>query len=70
MRDPLLLDELRELVDVAAQPLELALGERLEQLRLLENGIPIFVAETAFDSIGVDTEEDFARVVKLLTDPN
>lgn len=41
-------------------------SERLEQLRFLENGIPIFVAETPFDSVGVDTEEDLQRVLEIL----
>lgn len=36
--------------------------EKLEQLRLLENGISIFVRETPHDAIGVDTEEDLSRV--------
>ena len=41
-------------------------SERLEQLRFLENGTPIHVGETPHDSIGVDTEEDLQRVIKLL----
>src|SRR5579859_4224442 len=36
-------------------------SERLEQLRFLENGIPIHVAETPYDTVGVDTEEDLRR---------
>jgi 3-deoxy-manno-octulosonate cytidylyltransferase (CMP-KDO synthetase) len=40
--------------------------ERLEQLRFLENGIPIFVGETPHDSVGVDTEEDLQRVTEIL----
>ena len=40
--------------------------ERLEQLRFLQNGIPIYVGETPHDSIGVDTEEDLQRVVGIL----
>jgi 3-deoxy-manno-octulosonate cytidylyltransferase (CMP-KDO synthetase) len=41
-------------------------SERLEQLRFLENGIPIHVAETPFDTVGVDTEEDLHRVKEIL----
>ncbi|WP_058188107.1 3-deoxy-manno-octulosonate cytidylyltransferase [Terracidiphilus gabretensis] len=40
--------------------------ERLEQLRLLENGIDIYVASAPADTIGVDTEEDLARAEALL----
>jgi 3-deoxy-manno-octulosonate cytidylyltransferase (CMP-KDO synthetase) len=41
-------------------------SERLEQLRFLENGISIHVAETPYDTVGVDTEEDLYRVEKIL----
>ncbi len=42
-------------------------SERLEQLRFLENGIPIHVTETPFDTIGVDTEEDLRRAEEFLS---
>jgi 3-deoxy-manno-octulosonate cytidylyltransferase (CMP-KDO synthetase) len=41
-------------------------SERLEQLRFLENGIPINVAETPYDTVGVDTEEDLRRVENII----
>ena len=41
-------------------------AERLEQLRFLQSGTAIHVAETPFDSVGVDTEEDLARVAAML----
>jgi 3-deoxy-manno-octulosonate cytidylyltransferase (CMP-KDO synthetase) len=40
--------------------------ERLEQLRLLENGVNIYVADAPADTIGVDTEEDLARAEAVL----
>jgi 3-deoxy-manno-octulosonate cytidylyltransferase (CMP-KDO synthetase) len=41
-------------------------SERLEQLRFLENGIAIYVAETPYDTVGVDTEEDLRRVEEII----
>jgi 3-deoxy-manno-octulosonate cytidylyltransferase (CMP-KDO synthetase) len=40
--------------------------ERLEQLRLLENGIALYVADAPRDTIGVDTEEDLVRAEAML----
>ena len=41
-------------------------SERLEQLRFMDNGIAIHVAEVPFDTVGVDTEEDLKRVEQIL----
>ena len=54
----------------ALPPTELEQIERLEQLRLLENGIALYVTETAHDTIGVDTEEDLHRVEAILAKRN
>jgi 3-deoxy-manno-octulosonate cytidylyltransferase (CMP-KDO synthetase) len=40
--------------------------EMLEQLRALENGAKIKVVEVSESSIGVDTQEDFERVKRIL----
>jgi 3-deoxy-manno-octulosonate cytidylyltransferase (CMP-KDO synthetase) len=45
---------------------ELERIEQLEQLRWLENGWKIRVAEVAHDAVSVDVPEDVARVEKLL----
>ena len=45
-------------------PLEKA--ERLEQLRAIENGFRIGMAETEYDSFGVDTQADRERVSGML----
>lgn len=59
-------DALRRFHALAPSPLELT--ERLEQLRFLENGIPIHVAVTPYDTVGVDMEEDLQHVETLLLD--
>jgi len=40
--------------------------EKLEQLRLLESGIDIYVAGAPADTIGVDTEEELQRAEEVL----
>jgi len=51
------------LMELAALPATaMEKSEALEQLRALEHGIRIKVVETRFDSVGVDTAEDLARV--------
>lgn len=49
--------------DLPSGPLERS--ERLEQLRALENGVRIRVAETDYECFGVDTPEDFERVSRM-----
>jgi 3-deoxy-manno-octulosonate cytidylyltransferase (CMP-KDO synthetase) len=55
---------LRRFAELPPSPLESV--ERLEQLRLLEEGISIHVAPTLFNTIGVDTEEDLLAVERIL----
>jgi 3-deoxy-manno-octulosonate cytidylyltransferase (CMP-KDO synthetase) len=57
-------EALRRFASLTPSPLEMS--ERLEQLRLLENGINIYVEPTEFDTIGVDTEQDLIAAEKRL----
>ena len=51
---------------VALPPSELEQAEALEQLRALENGIPILVLDAPHPAFGVDTPEDLERVEKII----
>jgi 3-deoxy-manno-octulosonate cytidylyltransferase (CMP-KDO synthetase) len=58
-------EALLRLVKYPVSPLEAA--EKLEQLRALENGIPIAVVRVEYDSVGVDVPGDVQKVEALLT---
>ncbi len=62
------LETLFEFTSLEQTPLEKT--ERLEQLRLLENEIPIRVLKTFNNYLGVDTEEDAKRVENFLKELN
>ena len=55
---------LEQYVNLPRSPLERA--ENLEQLRALENGYKIAVAETQYDSVGVDLPEHIQRIEEIL----
>lgn len=48
------------------QPSRLEQAEALEQLRAVENGVRISVVRVEHRSIGVDTEQDYERVKRLV----
>lgn len=57
---------LRQVTKLPQSPLEIA--ESLEQLRWLQNGYKIKVAETDIQTIGIDTPEDLRRAEELCID--
>jgi 3-deoxy-manno-octulosonate cytidylyltransferase (CMP-KDO synthetase) len=57
-------ETLLRLVKFPVSPLEAA--EKLEQLRALENGIPIAVVKVDYDSVGVDAPGDVEWVERFL----
>ena len=58
-------DVLRRFCSWPPSPMERL--ERLEQLRVLENGYRIRVLDTEFSSLSVDTPEDIIKVEKMIT---
>jgi len=55
---------LRQFVEFG--PSDLEITEKLEQLRLLENNIPVHVVITQYQSVGVDRPQDLEIVSRIL----
>lgn len=58
-------DFLQHYTSLEQSPLEMA--EKLEQLRILENGYKIKCAVTEYESLPVDTPEDLERIRKIIS---
>ncbi|MGD2151071.1 MAG: 3-deoxy-manno-octulosonate cytidylyltransferase [Desulfobacterales bacterium] len=58
------MNSLRQFVELGPSGLEIT--EKLEQLRLLENEIPVHVVITEYQSVGVDRPEDLEIVNRIL----
>lgn len=52
------------------EPTYLERLEKLEQLRVLENGYKIKMIETTYNSIGIDTKEDYIKAIEILKEQN
>ncbi len=57
-------DFLLKYSEMERTPLEMR--EKLEQLRILENGFPLRVVPTRYDSRGVDTPEDLEKIRRVI----
>ena len=57
-------ETLLEFVSLSVGKLESV--EKLEQLRVLENGIGIYMVETDYQGIGIDTLEDLERAERMI----
>ncbi len=62
--DPVL-DQLVEASLAANADLRVEQWEKLEQLRMLENGFKVKIVETEYDSFSVDTPEDLEKARKI-----